>query len=134
MIYWGGRDGFSVERRLMIPSYGPHPVNIRDMGNSYDRGLYEDYFSSPHAIASGKSPATISWKAQTPHGTAVKFQVRLAETRDGLASAAWSDWFDKSGATIDRPATGKWMQYRARLTTPNGAATPYLTSVTITFK
>ena len=135
MVYWGGKDGFSAERRLLIPSYGPHPVNIRDVGNSYDRGLYEDYISSLHEMSSGQSPATISWKAQTPHGTSVKFQVRCAETGEALASAAWSDWIDKSGSAVAGVnGGGRFIQYRARLITPNGGATPYLTSVTITFK
>jgi hypothetical protein len=71
MIYWGGPKGFSVENRLLIPSYGPHPLNIRDVGNSYDRGLYEDYFSAPHEISSGQTPAAIRWKAETPLKTAV---------------------------------------------------------------
>jgi hypothetical protein len=66
----------------------------------------------------------------------VKFQVRCAASREALGSAAWGQWIEKSGSEI---ASGnnngaKWVQYRARLTTPNGGATPYLSSVTITFK
>jgi hypothetical protein len=134
MIYWGGKDGFSTDRRMLIPSYGPHPVNIRDAGNSYDRGMYEDYISSPHEMSSGQSPAAITWQAETPHGTKVSFQVRSAATRDALASAAWSEWIEASGSKIDNNGGGMWIQDRARLTSPNGGATPYLTSVTITFK
>lgn len=136
MIYWGGKEGFSPDRRMLIPSYGPHPVNIRDVGNSYDRGLYEDYLSSAREFSSGQTPETIRWKAQTPHGTGVKFQVRTAKTPEALASAAWSEWIDKSGSEIaGANADGqRWIQYRARLTTPNGGATPYLSSVTITFR
>ena len=133
MIYWGGEGGFSPECRMLIPSYGPHPVNIRDVGNSYDRGLYEDYFSSAHEFSPGMSPDQIRWKAQTPHGTAVKFQVRCADAREGLDAAKWSDWIESSGSKIDG-MRGRWVQYRARLITPNGGATPYLTSVTISFK
>jgi hypothetical protein len=133
MIYWGGEGGFSAERRMLIPSYGPHPVNIRDVGNSYDRGLYEDYISSAHEFSPGISPAEISWKAQTPHGTAVKFQVRSADAREGLEAAKWGNWIESSGSKIDG-IRGRWIQYRARLITPNGGATPYLESVTISFK
>jgi hypothetical protein len=139
MVYWGGKTGFSPERRLLIPSYGPHPVNIRDLGNSYDRGLHEDYVSSAHEIPAGQAPAEIRWEAETPLKTSVQFQVRVAATREGLQSAQWvgprgkEGWFGKRGLKIER-AEGRWIQYRARLITPNGGATPYLTSVTIAFK
>ncbi len=139
MIYWGGPDGFSTSQRLLIPSYGPHPVNIRDVGNSYDRGLYEDYISSPHNIASGRAPSGIAWKAETPHGTAVRFQARAVDRKEALESAAWqgpdgpNSWHTSNGSKI-AGLRGNWVQYRARLMTPNGGATPYLTSVTVTFK
>ncbi len=140
MIYWGGPGGFSPSQRLLLPGYGPHPVNIRDVGNSYDRGLYEDYISSAHEIGAGFSPVEIRWSAQTPHGTKVLFQVRVAGGPEALGSAPWmgpkgmgDDWFAASGSRIEG-ARGKWIQYRARLITPNGGATPYLTSVTIAFE
>jgi hypothetical protein len=56
-----------------------------------------------------------------------------------LGSAQWTgpkgpdDWFTASDSKIEN-VTGKWIQYRARLITPNGGATPYLTSITIAFK
>jgi hypothetical protein len=139
MIYWGGPDGFSTTRRLLIPSYGPHPVNIRDVGNSYDRGLYEDYVSSPHEMGPAKVPAAITWRAEEPRGTAVRFQLRTASTKEGLGSAEWhgpegpGSWHTSSGSRVEG-LKGKWIQYRARLITPNGGATPYLTSVTVTFR
>jgi hypothetical protein len=139
MIYWGGPDGFSTTRRLLLPSYGPHPVNVRDVGNSYDRGLYEDYVSSPHETKSEQAPAAIAWQAETPHGTAVRFQLRTAGTKEALASAAWhgpegpGSWHTRNGSKVEG-LKGHWVQYRARLITPNGGPTPYLTSVTVTFR
>jgi hypothetical protein len=139
MVYWGGPDGFSTERRLLIPSYGPHPVNTRDVGNSYDRGLYEDYFSMAHELPAGQSPVSIAWKAETPFNTAVRFQLRAADTREALDASPWrgskgeNEWYTTSGSKIDN-VKGKWIQYRARLVTPNGGATPYLTAVTIESK
>ena len=139
MLYWGGPEGFSPQRRWEIESVGPSGLNLRDIGNSYDRGLYEDYFSSPHPIPEGERPARIFWDAETPHGTAVAFQVRLAEDRDILASSEWQgnqgagSWFRENGSSLKR-FSGSWIQYRARLTTPNGGPTPYLNSVRIEFQ
>ena len=45
MLYWGGPNGYSDDNRSLIQGIGPSGLNLRDAGNSYDRGLYEDYFS-----------------------------------------------------------------------------------------
>jgi hypothetical protein len=139
MLYWGGPRGFSATNRWEVEAVGPSGLNLRGVGNSYDRGLYEDFISSAHAIAQGESPARISWKAETPHRTAVRFQVRVAESEASLESAPWrgpdgpDSWYTSSGSTL-RGLSGSWIQYKARLSTPNGGATPYLEAVTITFQ
>jgi len=139
MLYWGGETGFSPQERSLLPNFGPSGLNVRDLGNSYDRGLYEDYISSPYPLAAGERPIRIAWEAETPHGSGVQFQVRAAETLQGLENSDWigpdgsGSWFYKSGAQITSMG-GDWVQYRARLTTPNGAATPYLDRVTLVFE
>ncbi len=136
MLYWGGPDGFSDRRRWEVEAVGPSGLNLRDVGNSYDRGLYEDYVSSAHETGKGEIPASIAWEAEIPHGASVQFQVRSAASERKLGSARWMGpdgadfWFTKSKSKI-RDVNGRWIQYRTRLITPNGGATPVLTSVTI---
>ncbi|MBN2357785.1 hypothetical protein JXO59_16865, partial [candidate division KSB1 bacterium] len=138
MLYWGGPDGFSADRRWEAMAIGPSGLNVRDLGNSYDRGLYEDYFSSIHQIPDGEQPDAISWRAETPHGTSVKFQLRVADNSAKLEKAPWmgpdsaDSWYTTSGSKI-KNVRGKFIQYRARLQSPNGAGTPYLQGVTIRF-
>ena len=139
MLYWGGPDGFSPDRRWEVESIGPSGLNLRDIGNSYDRGLYEVYISSPHRVPEGERPARILWDAETLHGTTVAFQVRAADDRESLASSRWQgsegagSWFGRSGSSLKR-IRGSWIQYRVRLTTPNGGPTPYLDAVRIEFE
>ena len=139
MLFWGSPDGFSPERRWEAVAVGPSGLNVRDLGNSYDRGLYEDYISSVCRIPSGRQPVAVSWEAATPHGTGVQFQIRTTDSKDRLETASWrgpggvDTWFVESGAGIDG-VRGKWLQYRARLRSVNGAATPYVTSVSIHFE
>ncbi len=139
MLYWNGPGGFSTEKRWEVVGIGPSGLNVRDLGNSYDRGLYEDYISSIHAIPEGCKPSAIVWEAETLYGTAVQFQVRAAEDSSRLELAPWfgdrgmNTWFRKSGSKI-KGLAGSWIQYQARLITPNGAATPYLRKVKIEFK
>ena len=138
MLYWGGPDGFSPNRRWEVPSDGPSGLNLRDVGNSYDRGLYEDYISSSHAIPDGEQPSSIAWTADTPGGTDVHVQVGVADHEADLEDAPWlgadgpGSWFKSSPARLEK-LQGRWIRYRARLITPNGGRTPYLKGVTIRF-
>jgi len=139
MLYWGGKDGYSDKQRWEIEAAGPSGLNVRDPGNSYDRGFYEDYISSAHTEMTVLTPASISWQADTPFNSAVKFQIRMADTEDGLISASWQgpegggSWYEKSGQAVTGK-TGRWIQYRARLLTVDGGATPYLSKVSILFE
>jgi hypothetical protein len=141
MLYWGGPEGFSPQRRWEVIGNGPHAMNIRDVGNTYDRGLYEDYTSEAHAIPEGQHAIKLQWKAETPHGTKVQFQVRYAADADALKSAKWqgpkdgNSWYADAGdSALSAPKDARFMQYRARLTTPNGGPTAYLESVTVQFE
>ncbi len=138
LLYWGSKEGYSKESRFEFPAIGPSGLNPRDAGNSYDRGLYEDYCSSVYSIKENEQPDKIEWEAEKPFGTDIHFQVRLTDEKNEIESSDWvgpdgvDSWFTESGSSLE-DLMGKFIQYRARLITPNGAAIPYLTSVTITF-
>jgi len=138
-LFWGGPEGFSDDRQLLVPAVGPSGLNVRDLGNSYDRGLYEDYVSSVYTIEDKLKPASISWLAEKPFDSSVKFQIRISDQRKNLKAQPWTgpdgenSWYTKSGSSI-KNQSGKFIQYKARLTTDNGAATPYLETVSVTFK
>ncbi|MFC2084363.1 FG-GAP repeat domain-containing protein [Bacteroidota bacterium] len=139
LLYWGSEKGFSKENRVEFPAIGPSGLNPRDAGNSYNRGLYEDYISSVYSIKESEILSSIKWIAKKPFGTDVKFQVRTADNKNNLQLSEWlgpdgsDSWYKESGSKLTG-YKGKYIQYRARLITPNGAATPYLTSVTISFE
>ena len=139
MLFWGSVKGFSNENCWEVMATGPSGLNNRDLGNSYDRGLYEDYISSAYKIPNGEKPVSISWEVETPHRTSVKFQVRIADEKFDLEQADWfgakgkDSWFTQSGSKI-KGLKGNWIQYRARLVTPNGGATPYLSKVMVRFE
>jgi hypothetical protein len=138
MLFWGGPDGFSPERRWDVVGRGPSGLNLRDPGNTYDRGLYEDYTSAPFNIPDGERLASIDWTAATPNGTSVRFQVRQATSAAELESAPWvgpdgaNSWWETPGSAGTAMRDGI-IQYRARLITPNGAASPAVTRVSLAF-
>jgi hypothetical protein len=138
LVYWNGPDGFQPNRRTELPAVGPHAQTAVDVGNVDTREMAE-YYTSPAWSPSngGARVGRVSWEAETPHGTSVALQIRGASTKEGLQSAQWvgpsgpASWFEKSDARVSM-AIGPWVQYRARLSTPNGGPTPYLLSVTLT--
>lgn len=139
MLFWGAEDGFSPDRMSPLPNKGPSGLNQRDLGNSYDRGLYEDYVSSLHPVPADTRPKRITWAGETPHGTEIHFQIRMADDENQLDSNQWQgpdgndSWFLENSSPLPE-LKGHWVQYRARLVSPNGAASPYLNSVTIDFE
>ncbi|MGE0759453.1 MAG: FG-GAP repeat domain-containing protein, partial [Pirellulaceae bacterium] len=136
-IFWGSPAGYSAARRHGIPTFGPHFGIGRDVGNLYDRQLAEQYTSAALACPSDKSPSRLEWTADTPHGTAIKFQIRSGRSRTDLERAKWhgpngaDSHFDEASAALDLPAEDRWFQYRAILTTPDGGSTPALRGVAV---
>ena len=136
-IFWGGPEGYTAARRQWVPSFGPHFGVGRDIGNIYDRRLAEQYVSAPLYCPQGKSPNRLSWKAQTPHGTGIKFQTRTAVSRQALEQelfqgpAGSDSYFRKPDVELKTPDGHRWVQYRVVFTTPDGGNTPSLEEVTI---
>ncbi|MDQ7011441.1 MAG: hypothetical protein Q9M29_06430, partial [Mariprofundaceae bacterium] len=104
-----------------------------------DRGFQFDYLSSPYEMGDRK-PLWIDWEAQTPHRTSVKFQVRVADTRQALAKAPWlgprgkGSFFNQKKSSLKHLPAGRWLQYRAVLDTFNGVHSPILEAVEIGFE
>ncbi len=135
-LYYGSASGFRVENRLGIPTIGVHYDIGVDIGHIRDRSFIFDYVSSAHQCIEGK-PSRITWAAQTPHRTSVRFQVRSASNREALEKSLWcgpsgpGSFFNSPGGEIRDVSKGDWIQYRAFLDTFNGAQSPILDTVTI---
>jgi len=137
-IHWNRQGRFTDDDVTLLPTLGPHMSIAADLGNAYTRKLEESWVSEPFEKPRRSRYRRLSWEAETRFGTSVVFQVRTAENRDRLEVAAWTGphgrdtFFMKSGADLGTlPADESWIQYRAILRTPNGAATPILTRVDV---
>ncbi len=138
LLYWGSAKGFSNKNVLKMPSVGAHYDMGVDIGNIKDRKNIFVYTSSAHTMG-GKKPLSINWKAEVPVRTSLKFQIRTAETKEGLKNAEWNGpkgpetYFTQSDGAVPK-LTGRWIQYRAVFDMGNGADTPVLTNVEIKFE
>ena len=139
-LYWGGPDGFQANHRSEIPVRGPHFDSVVDLGNIYDRSFDFHYISSAFEYGSLK-PSDITWQGETPHNSSIAFQIRTASNQKGLQTARWSGT-GGFGTIYEHPQAlhylspeHTWIQYRAILkSSPNGAVSPVLENVTITFR
>ena len=139
-IYWGDPKGFSLSNRTNLPTMGVHFDAFVDAGNIYDRKYEWDYTSSVIEAPKDRSFARLRWKAETELGTGVKFQVRSAATREGLAPAKWTgpkgenSFYLESGSELAGiKREDQWLQYRAVLVSPDGGNSPLLSEVEIVF-
>ena len=140
-LYWGGPDGFSPDRRTLLPGEGVHFLRLVDVGNIYDRKDRYDYISPQFDAGEGAIFERITWEGKTPFCTGLEFQVRTAATREGLVSATWQgpegakSYYRVSGSKLVGVKTGShWIQYTATLLSPEGSNTPVLDSVTIEYR
>ncbi len=140
-LYWGGPDGYSTERRTALPSRGPHGFTGVDIGQVYDRSDRYDYLSRVFDAGSAVRLKRLSWNAQTPHRTALEFQLRAAPTREQLETLPWQgpsgpgSYYKESGKPlVGVPRDGRWFQYKATLVSPQSANSPVLESVSIEYE
>jgi hypothetical protein len=91
--------------------------------------------------SAGTTPTwtTLSFNATTPANTAVKFQVAASDSSTGPFDFVGPDgtpdtFFTTSGADLSRFNGFRYLQYKAFLSTTDGAATPLLESVRVCFK
>src|SRR5690606_7486409 len=79
-LYWGGSDGFSEVRRTALPGIGPHMLTVMDIGHIYDRSDHYSYTSPAHNSGKIVQVDNLTWDAEIPFETKVRFQVRSAST------------------------------------------------------
>jgi len=139
LLYWGNSDGFDANNRLEIPSVGAHYDVGVDLGHIRDRGFIFEYVSSPYRAYS-KRPYQLTWEGETPHRTAIKFQLRVSNSKESLENAAWlgpegpGSYFMKHEKSLKNIPAGEWIQYKAIFDIDNGAYSPILSEVKISFK
>ena len=139
LIFWNGPEGLSNDRTTRLPGMGPHYLNARLPGNAYTREPIERY-TSPARDTGGRRPCRISWEAEVPETTAIRFQLRCADSEEALERAPWlgpegeGTMFETPGEPVPRlwPST-RFVQYRATFTSRYGCRSPQLSQVRIDY-
>lgn len=88
------------------------------------------FLSRIHDAGTVAEWGTLTYSAQVPTGSTLALDVRGGDT--ATPDATWTA-FAAVGAGQDMPVAGRYLQYRARFTTSNGAITPVLDSVNLPY-
>ena len=139
LLFWNGPDGLSFDRVTRLPGLGPHLTSPRDFGNAFTREPLENYVSPAWDMKS-LTPVKLRWEAQVPEKTALKFQLRRAESVAALGLAPWmgpageGSFYEESGSEIEALGNGgEWLQYKAIFVSHNGCRSPSLEEVRVDF-
>ena len=100
-----------------------------------------DYISPPFDTGQVSRFETLRWHGYVPFRTCLELQVRTAATHSKLAAALWSgpsgegSFYSESGQALKGVgASGRWIQYKASLVSPDDANTPTLKAVSISYR
>ena len=140
-LYEGAPQGFSPERRQLLPGLGPHFLAGVDVGHVSDRGDRYDYISEVFDAGAPVRFETLGWEGETPFASAVEFQMRGADSIEALRQAGWRGPKGEGSVYAGRHFSLKgfetptrFLQFKATLVGPNGTGAPVVRSVSVDYR
>lgn len=127
-VFYNDGARFENPRVEKLLTYGPHWMDSQDMGHIAHRRWEQWYESSVFKWDAGATQARLNFRAETPSGTDLAFEVRSARNAEILRNQPWRDVVEGS-FTVD--ARDRVVQYRATFHSPNGDRFPTLKRVEI---
>ena len=120
-VWYNSSSGFSSERRIDLPTNGPHGMITVDPGNILTRGDEEFYYSEIYRVTSESRIVSVSIEGEIPSKTS-------AELRFSVNGGAWRE---KDEIILH---AGDQLVYRLALKAKNSLRTPRITKITIEFE
>jgi hypothetical protein len=139
-LYWGSALGFSADRRAQLPGLGPHFLTVTDIGHVADRSERFEYISREFDAGKPVQIEILSWKGAAPFATRVEFSIRAAASRQALRESSWQgpkgpgSFYTEPESAVHGMEGVRHIQFKAALVSPNGANTPVLSSVSVTYR
>ncbi len=130
-VFYNDGDRFRNPKVVALPTVGPHWMWIQDVGHIHHRQWKQVYQSSAFGWNQAVSGGRLTFQAERPQGTELRFEVRSSPNRKGLADQAWQSVKDKK---FDLSPGDRRLQYRVTLESSNGDLYPVLERVEIQLK
>lgn len=102
-------------------------VMLTDVGDYLGTGYFASSIIDAGQLASWRD---LKHTSELPAGTQIEFETRTGDSAS--PDTSWSQW-EKVNSPISSP-DGRYMQYRATLSTIDGEVTPTVHSITITYE
>lgn len=132
VIFWGGPDGLSEERKTELPTAGPHGMSTIDPGNIMNRGEREHYLSEPLTLKPEETLQSVEWEGRCTSTSWVEIEVRAADCSDRLEDAEWKRV--TAGEDVSNLCLSGVVQYRLALCAKCACGTPRVTKVILNCK
>ena len=111
-----------------VPTHGPHWMYNSDMGHIYDRSWRQIYKSSIFSYEENATKGLLSYAADIPEGTQLKFVIRSGAEKDKLKESPWQS---AESGEFKLKETDRYFQYKAIFISDNGDRFPMLDRVNI---
>lgn len=131
-IFWGGPDGLSEDRKMVLPTVGPHGMTTVDPGNILDRGDRERYTSEMKRLPEGTVLTGITWEGDCTSTSWVELSVRAANSEAELSTADWQRV--EAGEDLTTRNLSGVVQYQVALCAKCSCGTPRIKRVRVTYE
>ncbi len=111
-----------------VPTHGPHWMYNSDMGHIYDRSWRQIYKSSIFNYDEQATKGMLSYAADIPEGTQLKFVIRSGAEKDKLKENPWQT---VESGEFKLSETDRFFQYKAMFISDNGDRFPMLDRVNL---
>ncbi len=111
-----------------VPTHGPHWMYNSDMGHIYDRSWRQIYKSSIFSYDEQATKGMLSYAADIPEGTQLKFVIRSGAEKDNLKENPWQT---VESGEFKLSETDRFFQYKAMFISDNGDRFPMLDRVNL---
>jgi hypothetical protein len=127
-IFLNDGNRFAKPHIDTVPTHGPHWMYNSDMGHIYDRSWRQIYKSSIFSYDDQATKGMLSYAADIPEGTQLKFVIRSGSEKDKLKDSPWQS---VESGEFKLSETDRFFQYKATFISDNGDRFPMLDRVNI---
>ena len=137
LVIWNGASSYiawgpSFTTWDSLPSSLSGHGTFHEIGNTYNRGYYEEYVSSVFNARDTVNWGRVIWLDSLRPGTHIDMYVRSGT--DSLPDSLWSGWVEvRKGDSIHDSLNSQYLQYKAVMGYSNPVRFPLLWEVEITY-
>lgn len=133
VLYWGGKNGYGLDNKTWIPSFGPHSRIMADPGSIGRRNPFEVYTSAPIRNTSKNDHFKLTIAGRFNKKQFVTPEIIIEEeNQGGMSSNVIPLFITDAPGSVSYQVTipkGKTFRYRLKFNSSNSGSGPIVSSV-----